>query len=64
MICLTFGNGASLALPQRVNLSLEIGTIVCFFVILHTQIQLRTTTRSDLKTLDFKLSFRFPLTKG
>ena len=41
--------GASLALPQRVNLSLGLGRIVWFFVISHTKFQLRTTTRSDLK---------------
>ena len=49
VIGLTFGIEDSLALPQRVYLSLELGTIVWFFVILDTQIQLRTTTRSDLK---------------
>ena len=49
MIDQTFGIGDSLALPQRVYLSLELGTIVWFFVILHTKIQLPTTPRSGIK---------------
>ena len=49
MIDQTFGIGDSLALPQRVYLSLELGTIVWFFVILHTKFQLPTTPRSGIK---------------
>ena len=52
MIYLTFSIGASLALPQRVNLSLELGTLVWF--------SLSFIPKVALKTLDFKLSFRFP----
>ena len=48
-IGLTFGIGDFLALPKRVNLSLELGTIVWFFVILHTKFQLPTTPRSGIK---------------
>ena len=40
------------ALPQRVNLSLELGTLVWF--------SLSFILKVALKTLDFKLSFRFP----
>ena len=54
MISLTFGIGHSL--PQRVNLSVELGTMVWFFLILHTKFQLPTTPRSGLKTFDFKFS--------
>ena len=52
MIGLTFGIEDSLALPQRVNLSLELGTLVWF--------SLSFIPKVALKTLDFKLSFRFP----
>ena len=52
MIALTFGIEDSLALPQRVNLSLELGTLVWF--------SLSLIPKVALKTLDFKLSFRFP----
>ena len=46
---------------QRVNLSLDLGRIVWFdLVILHTKFQLPITPESAIKTLDFKLSFRFP----
>ena len=52
VIGLTFGIEDSLALPQRVNLSLELGTLVWFL--------LSFIPKVALKTLDFKLSFRFP----
>ena len=52
VIGLTFGIEDSLALPQRVNLSLELGTLVWF--------SLSFIPKVALKTLDFKLSFRFP----
>ena len=46
---------------QRVNLSLDLGRIVWFdLVILHTKFQLSTSPESAIKALDFKLSFRFP----
>ena len=56
MIGLIFGIRDSLALLQSVNLSLELSTIVLFFVILHTKFQLPTTPRSGLKTFDFSVS--------
>ena len=52
VIGLTFGIEDSLALPQRVNLSLELGTLVWF--------SLSFIPKVALKTLDFKLSFWFP----
>ena len=52
VIGLTFGIEDSLALPQRVNISLELGTLVWF--------SLSFIPKVALKTLDFKLSFRFP----
>ena len=52
VIGLTFGIEDFLALPQRVNLSLELGTLVWF--------SLSLIPKVALKTLDFKLSFRFP----
>ena len=64
MIGLTFGIGDFLPFPKRVNLSLELGTIVWFFVILHTKFQLPTTPKSGLKTSDLKLSFWFPPPRG
>ena len=52
VIALTFGIEDFLALPQRVNLSLELGTSVWF--------SLSLIPKVALKTLDFKLSFRSP----
>ena len=52
VIGFTFGIENSLALPQRVNLSLELGTLVWF--------SFSFIPKLALETLDFKLSFRFP----
>ena len=53
VIGLTFGIEDSLALHQRVNISLELGTLVWF--------SLSFIPQMALKTLDFKLSFLFLL---
>ena len=68
MITLIFGIGDSLALPKRVNLSLELGTIVWFSLsfipnfryLLH----LRPTPKRGFKNFRLEAKFLFPPPQG